>query len=72
MKAVLCVLFFPSVLLAADFDREIRPLLQERCIERLGGASSVPVDVRWIAATNRDLAAQVAQRLRRNAQPVRI
>ncbi|MFO1436847.1 MAG: DUF1553 domain-containing protein [Verrucomicrobiaceae bacterium] len=33
MKAVLCVLFFPSVLLAADFDREIRPLLQERCIE---------------------------------------
>jgi two-component system response regulator FlrC len=36
-------------------------VLQERCIERLGGASSVPVDVRWIAATNRDLAAQVAQ-----------
>ncbi len=36
-------------------------VLQERRIERLGGASSVPIDVRWIAATNRDLATQVAQ-----------
>lgn len=33
MKAVLCVLFVPSVVLSVDFDREIRPLLQERCIE---------------------------------------
>ena len=33
MKLLLSVLFFPSVLLAVDFDREIRPLLQERCIE---------------------------------------
>lgn len=33
MRAVLSVLFVPSVLLAVDFDREIRPLLQERCIE---------------------------------------
>ena len=33
MRAVLSVLCVPSVLLAVDFDREIRPLLQERCIE---------------------------------------
>jgi len=30
-------------------------LLQERTIERLGGGPSIPVDVRIIAATNRDL-----------------
>ena len=33
MKLLLSILFVPSVLLAVDFDREIRPLLQERCIE---------------------------------------
>ncbi len=32
-------------------------LLQERSIERLGGRSPIPVDVRVIAATNRDLEA---------------
>ena len=36
-------------------------VLQERRIERLGGVTSLPVDVRWVAATNRDLLAQVAQ-----------
>ena len=33
MKLVLAILLTPSLLLAVDFDREIRPLLQERCIE---------------------------------------
>jgi hypothetical protein len=33
MKLLLFVFFVPSALLAVDFDREIRPLLQERCIE---------------------------------------
>ena len=33
MKLLLFALFVPSVLLAVDFGREIRPLLQERCIE---------------------------------------
>ena len=33
MKLLLSALFVPSVLLAVDFAREIRPLLQERCIE---------------------------------------
>jgi len=36
-------------------------VLQERRIERLGGGSSIQIDVRFIAATNRDLTAQVAQ-----------
>ena len=35
-------------------------LLQEKQIERLGGAGPVPVDVRIIAATNRDLEAAMA------------
>jgi hypothetical protein len=33
MKLLLSIFCVPSVLLAVDFDLEIRPLLQERCIE---------------------------------------
>ncbi len=36
-------------------------LLQERQIERLGGKGPIPVDVRIIAATNRDLEAAMAE-----------
>ncbi|SNR87111.1 two-component system, NtrC family, nitrogen regulation response regulator GlnG [Humidesulfovibrio mexicanus] len=36
-------------------------LLQEKQIERLGGRETIPVDVRIIAATNRDLEAAVAE-----------
>ncbi|WP_243438854.1 sigma-54-dependent transcriptional regulator [Fundidesulfovibrio soli] len=36
-------------------------LLQERQIERLGGKGPIPVDVRIIAATNRDLDAAIAE-----------
>ena len=32
-------------------------VLEERSFERLGGSASVKVDVRWVAATNRDLRA---------------
>ncbi|MEM9489647.1 MAG: sigma-54 dependent transcriptional regulator [Myxococcota bacterium] len=35
--------------------------LQERCIKPVGGTSEIPVDVRVIAATNRELEAEVAR-----------
>ncbi len=35
-------------------------VLQERSFERVGGARTIPVDVRVVAATNRDLKAEVA------------
>ncbi|MHA3772585.1 sigma-54-dependent transcriptional regulator [Verrucomicrobiota bacterium sgz303538] len=37
-------------------------VLQERAIQRLGGKDVVPVDVRMIAATHRDLEAAIAER----------
>jgi nitrogen regulation protein NR(I) len=36
-------------------------LLQEKSVERLGGRETIPVDVRIIAATNRDLEALIGQ-----------
>ena len=38
-------------------------VLQERCIRPLGGTTEVPIDVRIIAATNRDLAQMVAENI---------
>ncbi len=38
-----------------SIQAKILRLLQEKSIERLGGNSHIPVDVRMIAATNRDL-----------------
>jgi len=40
---------------------KILRLLQEKSIERLGGSKPVPVDVRIIAATNRDLEAALTE-----------
>lgn len=49
-----------------DMPIELQPkllrALQEREIERLGGSKVIPVDVRMIAATNRDLTRMVAER----------
>ncbi|MBI9085802.1 MAG: sigma-54-dependent Fis family transcriptional regulator [Desulfobacterales bacterium] len=39
---------------------KILRLLQERSVERLGGRQTIPVDVRIIAATNRDLEGAIA------------
>jgi two-component system, NtrC family, response regulator AtoC len=52
-----------------DEVAELRPSLQakllrvieERTFERLGGSQSIEVDVRWVAATHRDLRAMVRE-----------
>jgi DNA-binding NtrC family response regulator len=38
-------------------------VLQEKCLQRLGGKETIPVDVRVIAATHRDLEAAIQERL---------
>lgn len=43
-----------------SIQAKILRLLQERSIERLGGREPIPVDVRIIAATNRDLESALA------------
>ena len=43
-----------------SIQAKILRLLQEKSIERLGGRDPIPVDVRVIAATNRDLEAALA------------
>jgi formate hydrogenlyase transcriptional activator len=66
-----------------DLPLELQPkllrVLQERCFERLGGTQTIKVDVRLIAATNRDLAQMTASSLfrrdlyyRLNVFPIRV
>jgi formate hydrogenlyase transcriptional activator len=45
--------------LAPDVQATLLRVLQERVVERLGGGESITVDVRLVAATNRDLATDV-------------
>ena len=42
--------------LKPDLQAKLLRVLQERRFERVGGAQTIAADVRWIAATNRDLA----------------
>ncbi|MFH0822755.1 MAG: sigma-54 dependent transcriptional regulator [Pseudomonadota bacterium] len=44
-----------------SIQAKILRLLQEKSIERLGGRAPIPVDVRVIAATNRDLEAAISE-----------
>ncbi|MCB9779356.1 MAG: sigma-54-dependent Fis family transcriptional regulator [Alphaproteobacteria bacterium] len=47
--------------LKPELQARLLRAIQERCFERVGGTQTVSVDVRWIAATNRDLAQRVAE-----------
>ncbi|CAN5302993.1 sigma-54 dependent transcriptional regulator [soil metagenome] len=40
--------------MSPELQAKLLRVVQERVIRRVGGASEIPVDVRWISATNRD------------------
>jgi two-component system response regulator AtoC len=48
--------------LKPELQAKLLRVLEERRFERLGGTRTVQVDVRWIAATNRDLEAMIGRR----------
>jgi DNA-binding NtrC family response regulator len=61
-QAVGGTLFLDEVAdMSLALQAKILRAVQEREIERVGGAETIPVDVRLIAATNRDLRAAIAQ-----------
>lgn len=47
--------------LKPDLQAKLLRVLQERTFERVGGSRSIAADVRWVAATNRDLGRMVAE-----------
>jgi Nif-specific regulatory protein len=47
--------------LSAGAQASLLRVLQERVVERVGGRRGIPVDVRVVAATNKDLEAAIAQ-----------
>ena len=47
--------------LSLPAQAKILRVLQERVLERVGGRSPIPVDVRLLAATNKDLEAEIAK-----------
>ncbi|MCX4247435.1 sigma-54-dependent transcriptional regulator [Paraliomyxa miuraensis] len=46
--------------LAPALQAKLLRVLQERCFERVGGTQTLRADVRWVAATNRDLLRMVS------------
>ncbi|MCA9564209.1 MAG: sigma-54-dependent Fis family transcriptional regulator [Myxococcales bacterium] len=46
--------------LKPSLQAKLLRVLQERRFERVGGSKTIEVDVRWVAATNRDLEAMIA------------
>jgi len=46
--------------LAPSLQAKLLRVLQERTFERVGGSQTVDADVRWVAATNRDLGQMIA------------
>ncbi len=48
--------------LSPNTQAKLLRILQERCLQRLGDSASIPVDVRVIAATHRDLEAAIKER----------
>jgi len=47
--------------LKQELQAKLLRVLQERRFERVGGSRTLEVDVRWVAATNRDLRAMIDQ-----------
>jgi Nif-specific regulatory protein len=47
--------------LSLPAQAKILRVLQERVLERVGGRTAIPVDVRVLAATNKDLSAEIAK-----------
>ena len=47
--------------LKPDLQAKLLRVLQERSFERVGGTQTIEADVRWIAATNRDLPAMLRE-----------
>ncbi len=48
--------------ISQPFQAKLLRLLQERSFERVGGSEAIRADVRFVAATNRDLAAAVTEK----------
>ena len=49
-----------------DLQPKLRRALQEKSFKRLGGTKTIPIDVRLIAATNRNLTQMMGDKLFRS------
>lgn len=49
-----------------DLQPKLLRALQEKCFERLGGTKTIPIDVRLVAATNRNLTQMMGDKLFRS------